>query len=29
MAEPLPIQPCLWFDDKAREAMEYYVNENA
>ncbi|GAA1963336.1 VOC family protein [Agromyces allii] len=20
-----PIQPCLWFDDQAREAMEYYV----
>ena len=25
MAELLPIQPCLWFDDTAREAMEYYV----
>ncbi|SFH48387.1 hypothetical protein SAMN05216274_10689 [Cryobacterium levicorallinum] len=23
MAEFLPIQPCLWFDDTAREAMEY------
>ncbi|TYL54579.1 VOC family protein [Agromyces mariniharenae] len=21
-----PIQPCLWFDDNAREAMEYYVS---
>ncbi|MDN5759385.1 MAG: VOC family protein [Tomitella sp.] len=21
-----PIQPCLWFDDQAREAMEYYVS---
>jgi predicted 3-demethylubiquinone-9 3-methyltransferase (glyoxalase superfamily) len=21
-----PIQPCLWFDDRAREAMEYYVD---
>lgn len=20
------IQPCLWFDDQAREAMEYYVS---
>ncbi|MGN6197696.1 VOC family protein [Humibacter sp.] len=20
------IQPCLWFDDQAREAMEYYVD---
>jgi predicted 3-demethylubiquinone-9 3-methyltransferase (glyoxalase superfamily) len=26
MAELLPIQPCLWFDDNAREAMEYYVD---
>ena len=25
MAELAPIQPCLWFDDNAREAMEYYV----
>jgi Uncharacterized protein conserved in bacteria len=25
MAELSPIQPCLWFDDEAREAMEYYV----
>lgn len=25
MAELAPIQPCLWFDDQAREAMEYYV----
>lgn len=21
-----PIQPCLWFDERAREAMEYYVS---
>src|SRR5699024_5658541 len=21
-----PIQPCLWFDGRAREAMEYYVS---
>lgn len=21
-----PIQPCLWFDNQAREAMEYYVS---
>ncbi|WP_238476200.1 VOC family protein [Agromyces mariniharenae] len=26
MAEMTPIQPCLWFDDNAREAMEYYVS---
>ncbi|WP_241978057.1 VOC family protein [Cryobacterium sp. TMS1-13-1] len=26
MAEFLPIQPCLWFDDTAREAMEYNVD---
>ena len=26
MAELAPIQPCLWFDDTAREAMEYYVS---
>jgi predicted 3-demethylubiquinone-9 3-methyltransferase (glyoxalase superfamily) len=26
MAELLPIQPCLWFDDDAREAMAYYVD---
>ncbi|GAB3617387.1 VOC family protein [Okibacterium endophyticum] len=26
MAELAPIQPCLWFDDQAREAMEYYVD---
>ena len=26
MAELAPIQPCLWFDDNAREAMEYYVS---
>lgn len=26
MAELLPIQPCLWFDDRAREAMSYYVD---
>jgi predicted 3-demethylubiquinone-9 3-methyltransferase (glyoxalase superfamily) len=26
MAELLPIQPCLWFHDSAREAMEYYVD---
>lgn len=25
MAELSPITPCLWFDDTAREAMEYYV----
>ena len=25
MAEVSFIQPCLWFDDQAREAMEYYV----
>ncbi|MFK4730481.1 VOC family protein [Agromyces mediolanus] len=25
MAELAPIQPCLWFNDQAREAMEYYV----
>lgn len=25
MAELAPIQPCLWFDSQAREAMEYYV----
>lgn len=25
MAELSPIQPCLWFDSQAREAMEYYV----
>jgi predicted 3-demethylubiquinone-9 3-methyltransferase (glyoxalase superfamily) len=25
MAEIAPIQPCLWFNDQAREAMEYYV----
>jgi len=25
MRELSPIQPCLWFDDNAREAMEYYV----
>lgn len=25
MPELSPIQPCLWFDDNAREAMEYYV----
>ena len=25
MAQIAPIQPCLWFDDTAREAMEYYV----
>ncbi|MET0976817.1 MAG: VOC family protein [Leifsonia sp.] len=25
MAELSPIQPCLWFDDQAREAMDYYV----
>lgn len=25
MAQLSPIQPCLWFDDNAREAMEYYV----
>ena len=26
MAELSPIQPCLWFNDQAREAMEYYVD---
>ncbi|GGE98301.1 VOC family protein [Mycetocola zhadangensis] len=26
MAELSPIQPCLWFNDNAREAMEYYVS---
>ena len=26
MAELSPIQPCLWFDDQAREAMTYYVD---
>ena len=26
MAELSPITPCLWFDDRAREAMEYYVD---
>ena len=26
MAELAPIQPCLWFDDRAREAMAYYVD---
>jgi predicted 3-demethylubiquinone-9 3-methyltransferase (glyoxalase superfamily) len=26
MAELAPIQPCLWFDSQAREAMEYYVS---
>ncbi|GLJ60879.1 MULTISPECIES: VOC family protein [Microbacterium] len=26
MAELARIQPCLWFDDNAREAMEYYVS---
>lgn len=25
MAEVAAIQPCLWFDDRAREAMDYYV----
>lgn len=25
MAELASIQPCLWFTDNAREAMEYYV----
>ncbi|MGR2751860.1 VOC family protein [Agromyces arachidis] len=25
MAELAPIHPCLWFDDQAREAMEFYV----
>ena len=25
MAEVSAIQPCLWFNDQAREAMEYYV----
>jgi predicted 3-demethylubiquinone-9 3-methyltransferase (glyoxalase superfamily) len=26
MSELSPIQPCLWFDDQAREAMTYYVD---
>ncbi|WP_241989295.1 VOC family protein [Cryobacterium serini] len=26
MAELLAIQPCLWFDGSAREAMMYYVD---
>ena len=26
MAELSFIQPCLWFDDQAREAMAYYVD---
>ncbi|MGY4856370.1 MFS transporter [Cryobacterium sp. AP23] len=26
VAELSPIQPCLWFDNQAREAMEYYVD---
>ncbi|MFC6356089.1 VOC family protein [Luethyella okanaganae] len=26
MAELSPIQPCLWFDDRARAAMQYYVD---
>jgi predicted 3-demethylubiquinone-9 3-methyltransferase (glyoxalase superfamily) len=26
VAELSFIQPCLWFDDQAREAMEYYVS---
>ena len=26
MADIAGIQPCLWFDDTAREAMEYYVD---
>ncbi|MWB98721.1 VOC family protein [Agromyces seonyuensis] len=25
MAEVAPVQPCLWFDHQAKEAMEYYV----
>lgn len=25
MASVAPIQPCLWFDSQAREAMEYYI----
>jgi predicted 3-demethylubiquinone-9 3-methyltransferase (glyoxalase superfamily) len=25
MTELSPIQACLWFDDQAREAMDYYV----
>jgi len=25
MSEIAAIQPCLWFDNQAREAMEYYV----
>ena len=26
MADVSFIQPCVWFDDRAREAMEYYVD---
>lgn len=26
MTQIAAIQPCLWFDDQAREAMEYYVS---
>ncbi|RKR74521.1 VOC family protein [Frondihabitans australicus] len=26
MPEIAAIQPCLWFDDQAREAMQYYVD---
>jgi predicted 3-demethylubiquinone-9 3-methyltransferase (glyoxalase superfamily) len=26
MADLSPIQPCLWFDNQAREAMAYYVD---
>jgi predicted 3-demethylubiquinone-9 3-methyltransferase (glyoxalase superfamily) len=26
MADLSPIQPCLWFDNQAREAMTYYVD---
>ncbi|MCK8607860.1 VOC family protein [Agromyces sp. C10] len=26
MAELAPIQPCLWFEDQARAAMDYYVD---
>lgn len=26
MSSVAPIQPCLWFNDQAREAMEYYVS---
>jgi predicted 3-demethylubiquinone-9 3-methyltransferase (glyoxalase superfamily) len=26
MAELSPIQPCLWFNNQAREAMTYYVD---